>query len=88
MLAEALRSLTESTRPRPAVLTALVRSPLTDEVRSLLHEIVRNGTKQEAVIAIFKQAPSSRGVQADPRTRCRWLGWRDAATLHEWARLG
>jgi HEAT repeat protein len=51
MLVEALGSLAESTRHRPAVLTALVRSRLTDEVRSLLHEIVRHGTKQEAVIA-------------------------------------
>jgi HEAT repeat protein len=51
MLTEALGSLIESTRLRPAVLTALVRSRLTDEVRSLLHEIVRHGTKREAVIA-------------------------------------
>jgi hypothetical protein len=51
MLVEALGSLAESTKHRPAVLTALVRSRLTDEVRSLLHEIVRHGTKREAVIA-------------------------------------
>jgi HEAT repeat protein len=51
MLAGALRSLNESKRHRPAVLTALVRSPLDEEVRDLLREVVRTGTKQEAVIA-------------------------------------
>jgi hypothetical protein len=51
MLTAALGSLSESARHRPAVLTALVRSELDDDVRALLREIVRSGTKQEAVIA-------------------------------------
>lgn len=51
MLAGALGSLAESKRHRPAVLTALLRSPLTNEVRELLREVIEHGTKQEAVLA-------------------------------------
>ena len=51
IIVDALRSLAENAKLRPAVLTALVRSDLTEDVRSLLRDIVGRGTKHEAVIA-------------------------------------
>ena len=50
--AEALRELAQADELRPRVLFAAVRAgDLTDDVRSLLEEIVRIGTKEEAVSA-------------------------------------
>jgi hypothetical protein len=51
MLTDVLASLIESRKHQPAVLTALLRTPLTDEVRELLREIIEQGTKQEAILA-------------------------------------
>ena len=51
MLTDVLASLAESKKHLPAVLTALLRSPLTNEVRDLLREIIEQGTKQEAILA-------------------------------------
>jgi hypothetical protein len=51
LFVDALASLAASKRHRPAVLTALLRSPSTDDVRELLRDVVEHGTKQEAVLA-------------------------------------
>jgi hypothetical protein len=51
ILTDVLASLAESKKHLPAVLTALLRSRLTNEVRDLLREIIEQGTKQEAILA-------------------------------------